>query len=333
MLNHFVLTKRPRRLRQHGFSRALVQQTRLHCTDLIYPLFLIAGQNQRQKITSMPSVYRYSLDLLIEEAAQVYALGIPAIALFPVIEADQKSLDAKAASDPNGLIQCAVVALKRQLPDLGIITDVALDPYTTHGQDGLIDRDGNVLNDETVKVLVAQALSHAQAGADIVAPSDMMDGRVGFIRQALEENGYINTKILAYSAKYASNLYGPFREAVCSAQHLKGADKKTYQMDIANSDEAMLEIALDLEQGADIVMVKPALAYLDVIWRAKQRFGVPTFAYQVSGEYSMLMAAIEQGFLGEAAIMECLLSIKRAGADAIMTYFAKTVAASLNLNR
>ena len=331
MSNHFILPKRPRRLRQHDFCRALVQQTALHCTDLIYPLFLIVGQNQRQAITSMPGVYRYSLDLLIEEAAQAHALGIPAIALFPVIEADQKSLDAKAAYDPNGLIQCAVSALKQQLPDLGVITDVALDPYTTHGQDGLIDHDGNVLNDETVKVLAEQALSHAQAGADIVAPSDMMDGRVGFIRQTLEENGYINTKILAYSAKYASSLYGPFREAVCSAQNLKNADKKTYQMDIANSDEAMMEIALDLEQGADIVMVKPAMAYLDVIWRAKQRFGVPTFAYQVSGEYSMLMAAIEQGFLSDAAIMECLLSIKRAGADAIMTYFAKTIAASLKV--
>ncbi len=325
MSTQFIFNKRPRRLRSDPFSRQLVQETRLHTSDLIYPLFVVDGDSQQQAINAMPDVYRYSIDRLVEEAASVYELGIPAIALFPVIETDKKSLGAQQAYDPDGLIQRAVYQLKTQLPDLGVITDVALDPFTSHGQDGIVDEKGYVLNDETIEVLVKQSLSHAAAGADMIAPSDMMDGRVGIIRQALEQDSYVNTKILAYSAKYASHFYSPFRDAVNSAGSLRG-DKRTYQMDIANSDKALTEIALDLEQGADIVMVKPAMAYLDIIWRAKHTFGAPTFAYQVSGEYSMLVGAIQQGWLTDDVILECLLSIKRAGADAILTYFAKRVA-------
>ena len=275
MTSHFIFNQRPRRLRAQSFSRQLVQETQLHKRDLIYPMFIIEGDNQRQAITAMPGIERYSIDLLLEEAAKVYDLGIPAIALFPVIPDEQKSLQAQQAYDPDGLVQRAVRKLKSQLPALGVITDVALDPFTTHGQDGIIDENGYVLNDETVAILVKQSVSHAEAGADMVAPSDMMDGRIGVIRQALEQAGFVNTNILAYSAKYASHFYQPFREAVNSAGSLRG-DKRTYQMDIANSNEALTEIALDLEQGADIVMVKPALAYLDIIWRVKHTYGAPT---------------------------------------------------------
>lgn len=321
---HFA--KRPRRLRSDAFCRDLVRETSLKPSDLIYPLFIVEGEREHQPIPSMPGIYRYSIDLLLQEAAAAYTLGIPAIALFPVIDDAKKTADAREAYNPEGLVQRAVKALKASLPDLGIITDVALDPFTSHGQDGVIDEKGYVLNDETINILIKQSLSHAKAGADIVAPSDMMDGRVGQIRQALEKEGFINTKILAYSAKYASHLYSPFREAVQSAKRLGKSNKQTYQLDIGNTNEALREIALDIEEGADIVMVKPALAYLDIIWRVKQTFEMPTFAYQVSGEYSMLMAAIQQGWLTEEAILECLVSIKRAGADAILTYFAKEIA-------
>jgi porphobilinogen synthase len=275
----------------------------------------------------MPGVERVSIDQLLKEAEQIVELGIPAIALFPVTEADKKSEDAKEAYNPNGLAQQAVKALKQAFPDLGVITDVALDPFTTHGQDGLIDASGYVLNDETVDVLVKQAVSHADAGADIVAPSDMMDGRVGAIRNALESAGHIHTRILAYSAKYASNYYGPFRDAVGSAANLGGGNKYTYQMDPANSDEALAEVAMDIAEGADMVMVKPGMPYLDIVYRVKQQFGVPTYVYQVSGEYAMIMAAAQNGWLDErAVIMEALLGFKRAGADGILTYFAKTAA-------
>jgi porphobilinogen synthase len=318
---------RPRRMRHDVFSRRLMREARLGPDDLIYPVFVLEGEGRHEAVASMPGVERKSIDRLVEEAREVMDLGIPAIALFPVTPAEAKSEDAREAYNPQGLAQRAVRALKRALPDLGVITDVALDPFTTHGQDGLIDASGYVLNDETVEVLVKQALSHADAGADVVAPSDMMDGRIGAIRSALEAAGQIHTRILAYSAKYASSFYGPFRDAVGSAANLGGGNKYSYQMDPANSDEALREVALDLQEGADMVMVKPALPYLDIVRRVKESFGVPTFAYQVSGEYAMLKAAAQNGWLEErAVVLESLLSIRRAGADAILTYYAKDAA-------
>jgi len=318
---------RMRRMRRDDFSRRLMRETRLTPDDLIYPVFVLEGVGQREPVSSMPGVERMSIDLLVEEGREVRSLGIPAIALFPVTPASVKSEDAREAYNPEGLAQRAVRALKEALPDLGVITDVALDPFTTHGQDGLIDETGYVLNDETVDVLVRQALSHAEAGADVVAPSDMMDGRIGAIRAALEDAGHIHTRILAYSAKYASSFYGPFRDAVGSAANLGGGDKYSYQMDPANSDEAMREVALDLEEGADLVMIKPGMPYLDLVRRVKDRFGAPTFVYQVSGEYAMLKAASQNDWLQErAVVLEALLCIKRAGADAILTYYAKDAA-------
>jgi len=318
---------RMRRMRRDDFSRRLMRENRLTADDLIYPVFVLEGQGQREAVPSMPGVDRLSIDLLLNEAAEIHALGVPAMALFPVTPVENKSEDASEAFNPEGLAQRAVRALKEQLPDLGIITDVALDPFTTHGQDGLIDASGYVMNDETVEVLVRQAVSHAEAGADIVAPSDMMDGRIGAVRAALEDAGHRNTRILAYSAKYASSFYGPFRDAVGSAANLGGGDKYSYQMDPANSDEALREVALDLEEGADMVMVKPGMPYLDIIRRVKDHFGVPTFAYQVSGEYAMLKAAAQNGWLDEqAVVLESLLAFKRAGADAILSYYAKAAA-------
>jgi porphobilinogen synthase len=314
-------------MRYNDFSRRLMRENRLSVDDLIYPMFVTEGSNQRESISSMPGVERLSLDLLIEEAHQLYNLGIPAIALFPVTSSDKKSEQANEAYNPDGLIQRSVRALKKAVPELGIITDVALDPFTTHGQDGLVNQDGYVMNDETIEVLTRQALSHAEAGADIVAPSDMMDGRIGAIRQALEEQNHVNTLILAYSAKYASSFYGPFRDAVGSAGTLGKGNKYSYQMDPANSDEAMREIQLDLQEGADMVMVKPGMPYLDIIRRVKDQYGVPTFAYQVSGEYAMLKAASMNGWLDEKqVVLESLLAFKRAGSDAILTYYAKSVA-------
>ncbi|BBL73398.1 delta-aminolevulinic acid dehydratase [Methylomagnum ishizawai] len=314
-------------MRRDDFSRRLMRETRLAPDDLIYPLFVLEGGNRREAVASMPGVERLSIDLLVEECAAAHALGIPAVALFPVTPPELKSLDAAEAHNPEGLAQRAVRALKQAVPGLGVMTDVALDPFTTHGQDGLIDGQGYVVNDATVEVLVKQALSHAAAGADIVAPSDMMDGRIGAIRAALEAQGQVNTRILAYSAKYASAFYGPFRDAVGSAAHLAGGDKYSYQMDPANSDEALREVALDLAEGADMVMVKPGLPYLDIIRRIKDEFGVPTLAYQVSGEYAMLKAAAQNGWLDERkTVLEALLSLKRAGADAILSYYAKDVA-------
>ena len=318
---------RMRRMRKDSFSRRLMRETRLSIDDLIFPVFIIDGSNEKQNIDSMPDIYRMSIDVLLKEAAELVALGIPAIALFPSPDDSVKTEDGSESFNPDGLVQRAVKALKENQPELGVITDVALDPYTTHGQDGIIDESGYVLNDETVEVLVKQALSHAQAGADIIAPSDMMDGRVGAIRLILEENDLIYTRILAYSAKYASAYYGPFRDAVGSSGNLGNSNKYNYQMDIANSDEALQEVALDLEEGADMVMVKPGLPYLDIVHRIKREFGVPTFVYQVSGEYAMHMAAAQNGWLDENSVaMESLIAIKRAGADAIMTYFAKKVA-------
>ncbi|HET8551062.1 MAG TPA: porphobilinogen synthase [Gammaproteobacteria bacterium] len=322
-------TTRKRRLRRDAFTRRLVRENHLAADDLIYPLFVLDGENRREPVTSMPGVERLSIDLLVREAEAAAALGVPAVALFPVTPPERKSEDAAEAWNPDGLAQRAVRALKDALPTLGVITDVALDPFTRNGQDGLADAAGYVLNDATVEALVKQALSHAEAGADMVAPSDMMDGRVGAIRVALDDAGLIDTRILAYSAKYASHFYGPFRDAVGSAATLKG-DKSTYQMDPANTDEALAEVALDLAEGADMIMIKPGLPYLDVIRRVKDRFAVPTFAYQVSGEYAMLMAAAERGWLDErAAVLESLMCFKRAGADAILTYFAPRVAAWL----
>ncbi|MDP5293832.1 porphobilinogen synthase [Oceanimonas sp. CHS3-5] len=319
--------RRLRRLRKHDFSRRLVREHTLTVDDLIYPVFVLPGIQRREAVASMPGIERLSIDLLLEEAAELVALGIPLLALFPVVNAAEKTLLAEEAYNPDGLVQEAVRELKAAFPELGIMTDVALDPYTVHGQDGILDKDGYVLNDVTTEVLVKQALSHAAAGADMVAPSDMMDGRIGAIRQALEENGFINTQIMAYSAKYASNYYGPFRDAVGSAGNLKGGNKATYQMDPANTDEALQEVAFDIEEGADMVMVKPGMPYLDVVRRVKDQFGVPTFAYQVSGEYAMHMAAIQNGWLKEKeCIMESLLCFKRAGADGILTYFSKRVA-------
>ena len=318
---------RMRRMRRSDFSRRLMRENRLSPDDLIYPMFVIEGNNKREAIASMPGVERVSIDQLLIEAEQCFALDIPAIALFPVVSQNKKSDDAAEAYNPQGLAQTAVRELKKALPDLGVITDVALDPFTLHGQDGLVDNDGYVLNDETVEVLVKQALSHAEAGADIVAPSDMMDGRIGAIRQALEDKKLIHTRILSYSAKYASSFYGPFRDAVGSAENLAGGNKYSYQMDPANSDEALHEVELDIKEGADMFMVKPGMPYLDIVRRVKDTFGVPTYVYQVSGEYAMLKAASENGWLNEQdTVLESLLAFKRAGADGILTYYAKTVA-------
>ncbi len=319
--------RRPRRIRKHEFSRRLVRENRLSVDDLIYPMFVLDGENRRESISSMPGIERLSLDLLLKEAEELVRLGIPAIALFPVIPAEQKSLLAEEAYNDDGLVPRVVRALKEHFPELGVITDVALDPYTTHGQDGIIDDEGYVLNDLTTDILVRQALCHAQAGADVVAPSDMMDGRIKAIRTALEQRNLINTQIMAYSAKYASNYYGPVRDAVGSSANLGKSNKNTYQMDPANSNEAIQEVGLDIQEGADMVMVKPGLPYLDIIYRVKQQFAVPTFAYQVSGEYAMHMAAIQNGWLKEReCIMESLLCFKRAGADGVLTYFAKRAA-------
>jgi len=318
---------RPRRMRRDGFSRRLMRETTLSADDLIYPVFVIEGKGQREAVASMPGVERVSIDLLLKEAEQCLKLGIPAMALFPVTPTAKKSLDAAEAHNAKGLAQEATRALKKEFPSLGVITDVALDPFTTHGQDGIIDDKGYVLNDASIEVMVRQALSHAEAGADVVAPSDMMDGRIGAIRAALEDKGFVNTRILAYSAKYASSFYGPFRDAVGSAGNLGKGDKHSYQMDVANSDEALREVALDLDEGADMVMVKPGLPYLDIVRRVKDSFGAPTFVYQVSGEYSMLMPAAQNGWLDEkACALEALTAIKRAGADGMLTYFAKRAA-------
>ena len=325
---------RLRRMRRQAFSRQLIREQELTVNHLIYPLFVMEGKQQRVAITSMPGQLRLSIDELIKEAEELVKLDIPAIALFPVVPSEKKSLEAKEAYHPEGLAQRAVRAVKSNFPQLGVITDVALDPFTTHGQDGLIDNTGYVLNDETIDVLVKQALSHAQAGADIVAPSDMMDGRIGKIRQALEVAGFNNTQILAYSAKYASSFYGPFRDAVGSASAIGSGNKYSYQMDPANSDEALREVALDLQEGADIVMIKPGMPYLDIVQRIKTTFNTPLFVYQVSGEYAMLKAAAQNGWLLESAVMmESLLSIKRAGANGILTYFAKAAAQYLQTTR
>jgi len=316
-----------RRMRYQDFSRRLMAEHKLSVDDLVYPMFVIEGENRSEAIASMPGVERFSLDLLLKQAHEINQLGIPAIALFPVVPAEKKSNDAAEAFNPDGLVQRSVRALKKAVPGLGIITDVALDPFTLHGQDGLIDKDGYVMNDETIEVLTRQALSHAEAGADIVAPSDMMDGRIGAIRQKLELKNHVNTLILAYSAKYASSFYGPFRDAVGSAGQLGKGNKFSYQMDPANTNEALREIQLDLQEGADMIMVKPGMPYLDIIRRVKDQYGVPTFAYQVSGEYAMLKAASMNGWLDEKqVVLESLLAFKRAGSDAILTYYAKSVA-------
>jgi len=316
-----------RRMRRDDFSRRLMRETVLTPADFIYPVFVMEGTKQRVPVPSMPGVERMSVDELVREAEQVARLGVPAMALFPVTPLEVKSLDGREAWNPDGLAQRAVRALKKTVPELGVITDVALDPFTTHGQDGIIDDSGYVVNDVTVEALMKQALSHAEAGADVVAPSDMMDGRIGAIRDALEDAGQIYTRILAYSAKYASSFYGPFRDAVGSAGNLGKGNKYTYQMDPANSDEALREVQLDLDEGADMVMIKPGMPYLDIVRRVKDRFGAPTYVYQVSGEYAMLMAASQNGWLDErAVVLESLTSIKRAGADGILTYFAKRAA-------
>ena len=321
--------RRLRRVRKHDFSRRLVRENVLTANDLIYPVFVLEGENRREAVTSMPGVDRLSIDLLLAEAEELVALGVPAIALFPVTPLESKSLLAEEAYSPDGLAQRATRALKARFPELGVITDVALDPFTTHGQDGILDDNNYVLNEETVDALVRQALSHAEAGAQIVAPSDMMDGRVQAIREALEMAGHSNVRIMAYSAKYASAYYGPFRDAVGSAANLGKANKSTYQMDPANSNEALHEVATDLSEGADMVMVKPGMPYLDILHRVKDEFKAPTFVYQVSGEYAMHMAAIQNGWLNEAVIMESLVAFKRAGADGILTYFAVHAAKQL----
>lgn len=322
--------RRMRRLRRTSFLRDLVRECRLSPADLLYPVFIREGSGKREAVVSMPGVERLSLDLLYPVVEKVARLGIPAIALFPVIDTNKKTADGKEAFNPAGLVPQAVIELKKRFPDVGIVCDVALDPYTSHGQDGVIDATGYILNDETIIVLEKQAIMQASAGVDIVAPSDMMDGRIGAIRNALDLNGHIHTAILAYAAKYASSFYGPFRDAVGSSSHLGKSDKKNYQMDPGNSDEAMREIALDLQEGADMVMVKPGMPYLDIVQRAKATFGVPTLVYQVSGEYAMLQAAAQNGWLdGEACMMESLLAFKRAGADGILTYFALEAAALL----
>ena len=322
-----ILTHRPRRLRKQEFNRSLVRENTLTANDLIYPLFVIEGENIKEKIDSMPGIERLSIDQLLIEAKEIVDLKIQAIALFPVISSEKKTEDAEESYNSDGLVQRAVRALKRSFPELAVITDVALDPFTSHGQDGLINSNGYVLNDETVKVLIKQALSHAEAGADIVAPSDMMDGRIGAIRNALEESGYKNTNILSYAAKYASSFYGPFRDAVGSSGSLGKSDKKSYQMDPGNANEAIREVELDINEGADMVMIKPGLPYLDIVSNVKQTFGVPTFAYHVSGEYAMLKAASQKNWIDEkSTVLETLLCFKRAGADAILTYYAKDAA-------
>ena len=314
---------RPRRMRRDDWSRRLIQENRLSPDDLIYPVFLLPGKNQTQTVTSMPGIERMSLDRLFSVAEECVALGVPVMALFPVIEASLKTIDGVEAFNPNGLVPNAVTELKKRFPNLGIMTDVALDPYTSHGQDGILDQNNRILNDETVAVLVKQALCHAHAGVDIVAPSDMMDGRIGQIRAALENNQFIHTRIMAYSAKYASSFYGPFRDAVGSATNLGKADKKNYQMDPANSDEAIREVSLDISEGADMVMIKPGMPYLDIVHRINDAFGYPTYVYQVSGEYAMLKAAANNGWLDhDAVMMESLIAFKRAGADGILSYFA-----------
>ncbi len=323
-------TTRLRRNRRTEFSRRLVRETQLTTDDLIYPMFVIDGESRRERVASMPGIERYTIDELVGECERIKTLGIGAIALFPKIDPSLKSADGAEAWNPKGLIARAIRAVKTALPELGVITDAALDPYTTHGQDGIIDADGYVLNDETIVALRRQAQTCAAAGSDVIAPSDMMDGRVGAIRAELDTHGFALTQIMAYSAKYASSYYGPFRDAVGSATNLGKADKMNYQMDPANSNEALHEIALDIDEGADMVMIKPGMPYLDIVRRVKDEFGVPTFAYQVSGEYAMHMAAIEHGWLSDSVIVESLVCLKRAGADGILTYFAKRVAQTLN---
>ena len=324
---------RMRRMRRNDFSRRLMRETVLTADDLIYPVFVLDGKNRTQKVASMPGVERLSVDRLLPVAEQCLKLRVPVMALFPVVEPRLKTADGREAFNPRGLVPRAVAALKKRFPELGIMADVALDPYTSHGQDGLIDKSGTIINDATLDVLVKQALCQAAAGVDIVAPSDMMDGRVGRIRSALEKAGHIHTLIMAYAAKYASGFYGPFRDAVGSAKSLGKADKKTYQMDPANSDEALWEVGLDLAEGADMVMVKPGLPYLDVLWRVKEQFKAPTFVYQVSGEYSMLRGAIDNGWLPQSCVLEALTAFKRAGADGILTYFALEAAKELSRAR
>jgi porphobilinogen synthase len=332
-LLHFP-AHRPRRMRRDDWSRRLMQENSVSSNDLIYPVFLLEGSNQSQAVASMPGVNRVSLDLLFSVAQECVALGIPVMALFPVIDSALKTPDGKEAFNPNGLIPTAVKELKKRFPTLGIMTDVALDPYTSHGQDGVLDSEGRILNDETTAILVQQAVAQAQAGVDIVAPSDMMDGRIRKIREALEQKNLIHTRIMAYSAKYASAFYGPFRDAVGSAKNLGKADKKTYQMDSANSDEAIHEVALDISEGADMVMVKPGMPYLDIVRRVKDTFEYPTYAYQVSGEYAMLKAAAQNGWLDhDAVMMESLLAFKRAGADGVLTYFALEAARLIKLSK
>lgn len=318
---------RKRRMRRDDFSRRLMRENRLSTDDLIYPMFVLDGENRTESVPSMPGVERYSIDLLLKEAEELVNLGIPMVALFPVTPLEQKSLDAAEAYNPEGIAQRAVRTLKENFPGLGVMTDVALDPFTTHGQDGIIDDHGYVVNDVTTEILVKQAISHAEAGADVVGPSDMMDGRIGEIREGLEREGHIHTRIISYAAKYASSFYGPFRDAVGSSGNLGSGNKYTYQMDPANSNEALIEVALDIEEGADMVMIKPGMPYLDIIRRIKDQFGMPTFAYHVSGEYAMLKAAVQNGWLDErSVVLETLLSFKRAGADGILTYYAKDAA-------
>ncbi len=326
--------KRMRRMRRDKFSRRLMQENHLHADDFIYPVFVLNGKNRKEKIPSMPGVIRQSADMLMQQAEKCLQLGIPALAIFPVIEPNLKSLTAAEALNPRGLVPQLITKLKKHFPELGIITDIALDPYTSHGQDGLVDADGYVMNDETVKILAQQALVHAQAGADIVAPSDMMDGRIAAIRDALDSKKYIHTRILAYSAKYASGFYGPFRDAVDSSTNLGEGSKSTYQMDPANSDEAIWEVGIDLEEGADMIMIKPGMPYLDIVRQVKDQFKAPTFVYQVSGEYAMLKSAAQNGWLDEkTCVLESLLAIKRAGADAILTYYAMDAAGWLKLEK
>ena len=318
---------RPRRMRRDPFSRALMRENTITASDLIYPVFILDGENQRQQVASMPGVERVSIDLLMDVAQECVSLGIPVLALFPVVDAALKTDDGVEATNPQGLVPRAVRQLKSRFPELGILTDVALDPYTTHGQDGLPDETGYIVNEKTIQMLIRQALAQAEAGVDVVAPSDMMDGRIGAIRSALEDAGYIHTRIMAYSAKFASAFYGPFRDAVGSSANLGKADKNTYQMDPANSDEALREVALDLAEGADMVMVKPGMPYLDIVRRVKDEFKVPTFAYQVSGEYAMLKAAAQNGWLDhDKVMMESMMAFKRAGADGVLTYFARDIA-------
>jgi len=321
---------RPRRMRRDPFSRAMMRENTITASDLIYPVFVLEGQNVRQEVGSMPGVARVSLDLLLKVAEECVQLGIPALALFPLVDQSVKTYDGIEATNPDGLVPRVVRELKRRFPELGVITDIALDPYTTHGQDGLPDENGYIVNEKTIEMLVKQALTHAEAGVDIVAPSDMMDGRIGAIRNAFEAQGHIHTRIMAYSAKYASAFYGPFRDAVGSSSNLGAADKNTYQMDPANSDEALREVALDLAEGADMVMVKPGMPYLDIVRRVKDEFKVPTFAYQVSGEYAMLKAAALNGWLDhDKVMMESMMAFKRAGADGVLTYFALDIARKL----